>query len=302
IAEASSRTASGEPFTSTRPRPPAAISRLTLNSSPSPSWSTSTPSASSALAVPDGNWMMASAVILSVPVRIISVDPRAPRRNSSESMSRDFPAPVSPVSTFSPEPGSIANSSTMARLRTFRYVIIRRASLLRSRRLQRRHIGAVRYRVLMAGVSEAAFGSEFAHLMSMKWTISIGIVLLATACSPEAKDKVQQRVQTAQTRVHDAFDAAVPEGQESPDAKQQREKQRFDQQWRELQSFRAQQQAIQQAQAQAQQAAETAEQQIQFAPPGARKERFKGLDANAINRAPVEVPITGDVKGPSVLK
>ncbi len=154
----------------------------------------------------------------------------------------------------------------------------------------------------MAGVSEAAFGSEFAHLMSMKWTISIGIVLLATACSPEAKDKVQQRVQTAQTRVHDAFDAAVPEGQESPEAKQQREKQRFDQQWRELQSFRAQQQAIQQAQAQAQQAAETAEQQIQFAPPGARKERFKGLDANAINRAPVEVPITGDVKGPSVLK
>ena len=40
--------------------------------------------------------------------------------NSSESISNDFPAPVSPVSTFSPAPGSIANSSTMARLRTLR--------------------------------------------------------------------------------------------------------------------------------------------------------------------------------------
>src|SRR5258708_17372656 len=34
---------------------------------------------------------------------------------------------------------------------------------------------------LMAGASEAAFGSEFAHLIGTKWTISIGMVLLATA-------------------------------------------------------------------------------------------------------------------------
>ena len=32
------------------------------------------------------------------------------------------------------------------------------------------------------------------------------------------------------------------------------------------------------------------------------KETFKGLDANAINNAPVAVPIQGDVSGPSVLK
>jgi len=40
--------------------------------------------------------------------------------------------------------------------------------------------------------------------------------------------------------------------------------------------------------------------QIAFAPNG--KESFKGLDANAINTAPVVVPLKGDVAGPSVLK
>jgi lipoprotein-anchoring transpeptidase ErfK/SrfK len=33
-----------------------------------------------------------------------------------------------------------------------------------------------------------------------------------------------------------------------------------------------------------------------------KKESFKGLDANAINAAPVNLPITGDVRGPSVLR
>jgi lipoprotein-anchoring transpeptidase ErfK/SrfK len=33
-----------------------------------------------------------------------------------------------------------------------------------------------------------------------------------------------------------------------------------------------------------------------------QKQSFKGLDANAINAAPVNVPITGDVRGPSVLR
>ena len=32
------------------------------------------------------------------------------------------------------------------------------------------------------------------------------------------------------------------------------------------------------------------------------KESFKGLDANAINDAPINVPITGDLRGPSVLR
>ena len=53
-------------------------------------------------------------------VRIISPELRAPRRNSSESISSDLPAPVSPVRTFRPDPGSIVSSSTIARLRTLR--------------------------------------------------------------------------------------------------------------------------------------------------------------------------------------
>ena len=123
MATPSSRTESGEPLMSTRPRPFVAISRLTMTSGSA----ASTPISSSASCAARGTSKIASAVIRSAPARIISVDPRAPRKNSSESISSDFPAPVSPVSTFSPAPGSIANSSTMARLRTLRYVIIRPA-------------------------------------------------------------------------------------------------------------------------------------------------------------------------------
>src|SRR4051794_14715507 len=125
MATPSSRTESGEPLMSTRPRPFVAISRLTMISGSD----ASTPISSSSSCAARGTSKTASAVMRSAPPRIISVEPRAPRRNSSESISSDFPAPVSPVSTFSPAPGSIANSSTIARLRTLRYVITARESL-----------------------------------------------------------------------------------------------------------------------------------------------------------------------------
>jgi len=77
-----------------------------------------------------------------------------------------------------------------------------------------------------------------------------------------------------------------------PETPQAREQERFDQRWRQLQSFRAQQAA--------RQAATALQTDIRFV--NGRTETFKGLDANAINSAPVNVPITGDVQGPSVLK
>jgi lipoprotein-anchoring transpeptidase ErfK/SrfK len=134
-------------------------------------------------------------------------------------------------------------------------------------------------------------------------------LVVLTACSREQTQNAQEKVQKAKERVADAFDVAAPvERKATPPAQtaQEREKERFDEQWRQLQSFRAQQAA--QAAAQQQQAQQAAQQQaaaavnVQFAPRGTAKETFKGLDANAINAAPVMVPITGDVQGPSVLK
>src|SRR5712691_1401251 len=101
-------------------------------------------------------------------------------------------------------------------------------------------------------------------------------------------------VEKVKRRVADAFDVGVPLGR--PDDFRARQKERFDQAWRELQSFRAQQALQRQQQA----AAAQPPQPIQFVT--GVKESFKNLDATAINVAPVNVPITGEGKGPSVLK
>jgi lipoprotein-anchoring transpeptidase ErfK/SrfK len=133
--------------------------------------------------------------------------------------------------------------------------------------------------------------------------IAATMVLVAAACSREtAKEKVQQTATKVAKKVTDAADDISAPWSRNKEAvsQQQREKERFDQRWRELQSFRAQQQAAAQAaQAAAQQAA-ASEPKINFV--SGQKEKFKGLDANAINAAPVNVPISGDVRGPSVLK
>src|ERR1044071_4894673 len=135
--------------------------------------------------------------------------------------------------------------------------------------------------------------------------IAATMVLVAAACSREtAKEKVHETATKVANKVADAADdVSAPFGRNDTVDQQQREKERFDQRWRELQSFRAQQAAQaaaqQQAVAQAQQAA-ASEPKINFV--SGQKEKFKGLDANAINAAPVNIPITGDVRGPSVLK
>ncbi len=130
------------------------------------------------------------------------------------------------------------------------------------------------------------------------------MVLVAAACSRETARETRQEVKHAATNAakkvaNAADDIAAPFGRKSDVvSQQQREKERFDQQWRALQSFQAQQ-AAQQAAAAAQRAA-ASEPKIAFV--SGQKQTFKNLDANAINAAPVNVPITGDVRGPSVLK
>jgi lipoprotein-anchoring transpeptidase ErfK/SrfK len=132
-------------------------------------------------------------------------------------------------------------------------------------------------------------------------------VLAGTACT---KQEATQKAKSAVNRVADTLDVGTPYEKKSvPTDTAARERERLDEQWRQLQSFRdeqarqqqaaaAQQQAQQQAQAAQAQAAQAL--QIQFVT-GA-KEKFKGLDADAINAAPVSIPIKGDVAGPSVLK
>jgi len=128
--------------------------------------------------------------------------------------------------------------------------------------------------------------------------IAAAMVLIAAACGGEVKHattKVAKKVAAA------AEDVAAPFGRRSDAVNQQeREKERFDQQWRALQSFRAQQAQLAAAQQAQQAAAAASEAKIAFV--SGQKETFKNLDANAINAAPVSVPITGDVHGPSVLK
>jgi len=132
------------------------------------------------------------------------------------------------------------------------------------------------------------------------------IVAAATGCSNETKENAKESAKSAAhsvaAKVSDAVDdITAPVGKRQPPSPAEIQRQRFDQQWRQLESFRQQQLAQQQAQQQQQAAAAAAAKaNIQFV--SGRKETFKGLDANAINAAPVNLPITGDVLGPSVLK
>ena len=107
----------------------------------------------------------------------------------------------------------------------------------------------------------------------------ICLTVLAVACAEKAPNVVD--------------DVSAPVGK--PGNAQQRESDRFDARWRQLQTFRAMLIA-------------RARQAVAAEPPRPLvfvtgvKEKFKDLDANGINDAPINLPITGDVHGPSVLK
>ncbi|HEX7418765.1 MAG TPA: L,D-transpeptidase [Thermoanaerobaculia bacterium] len=132
----------------------------------------------------------------------------------------------------------------------------------------------------------------------MKRTLLIMALAVLAGCS---KEVVQQKTQVVADKMKGAADdITAPIGGRRTQAvdKAAREKERFDQRWRELQSFRAQQ---------AQQvttavAAPPTPPPANFAFVTGVKQSFKHLDPKGINDAPVLMPISGDLRGPSVLR
>jgi len=132
-------------------------------------------------------------------------------------------------------------------------------------------------------------------------TLAILIIIMAAAgCGGEMK-ATKEKAKSVARKVADTVDEVATPTKADTMTPAELERQRFDQRWRELESCRQQQAAEQQRQQEAATAAAAAEAaRFQFVT--GKKETFKKLDANAINNAPVNVPITGDVHGPSVLK
>jgi len=122
------------------------------------------------------------------------------------------------------------------------------------------------------------------------------LFLIICACS---KQETKQAVTQTVHKVKDAI--SVPYDNKKDDAAA-REKERLDQQYRQLESFRIQQEQQRQLQQQQQQQAEAAKAPAWFRFVNGQKETFKKITAQQINEAPLNVPITGDVKGPSVLR
>jgi lipoprotein-anchoring transpeptidase ErfK/SrfK len=116
--------------------------------------------------------------------------------------------------------------------------------------------------------------------------------MVVAACSRET---VQEQTATMKEKVESVVErVSVPRGRPGDPAA--REKERFDSGWRSLTAFQRQQQA----KIDAERARAAAAQKINFV--RGAKESLKGLTPDAINGAPVSVPITGDVAGPSVLR
>jgi lipoprotein-anchoring transpeptidase ErfK/SrfK len=137
-----------------------------------------------------------------------------------------------------------------------------------------------------------------------RFDLALIAILLLVACNREQVHETKTRAANAAHKVADTLDISTPLGGNEPAPTQQElERQRFDQQWRQLQSFRAQEAArIAAQQAIVQTQPTTTQPALGLTIVHGRKESFKGLDANAINSAAVNLPITGDVRGPSVLR
>lgn len=117
-------------------------------------------------------------------------------------------------------------------------------------------------------------------------------LVAVVACS---RQEVEQKTETAQKAASNAV-KRVGEAVEAPFGKDpdpaQIERERFDDRWRGLAGF--------QTVSGERQGPELPQVDVQFVANG--KESFEGLTPQAINDAPVVVPIKGDVSGPSVLK
>jgi len=127
----------------------------------------------------------------------------------------------------------------------------------------------------------------------MKRLIILFTLVLTMAC--KAKETATAAASKVAEKVSNVVeDISAPLGK--PGNAKERETQRFDSRWRQLQNFRAQQIA------RFKQLAAAAQPPKPLIFVTGVKEKFKGLDANAINNSPINVPVTGDVQGPSVLK
>jgi lipoprotein-anchoring transpeptidase ErfK/SrfK len=138
--------------------------------------------------------------------------------------------------------------------------------------------------------------------MCRKWFFVVALAL--AACTKEVATQTAKNVKDS---VKDALEVDANYSNK-PDDRSLREKERFDAQWRQLQYFREQQAQKAAVQQQRQQQQQQQQQQQPAAVPASfkfttgAKEDWKVVDPNAINGAPVSVPISGDVKGPSVLR
>lgn len=127
-------------------------------------------------------------------------------------------------------------------------------------------------------------------------TVALAAILaFAAGCSKQeanqAKDNAKDAATNVAQKVEEAIDIAVPLGDKDDPAA--REKERFDESWRGV---------FQNAKVQtAPQGPPTPQVNVTFVSNG--KEAFpKPINPEAINNAPVVVPIKGDMSGPSVLK
>ena len=131
--------------------------------------------------------------------------------------------------------------------------------------------------------------------MKRQTVVFAAILALTVACSKEeakqAQENVKEKASDVKETVQDALQVAVPiGGKDDPAA---REKERLDETWREV--FRT---TNVQTGAQGPKPPEV---KVTFVPNG--KEKFADpIDPNAINNAPIVIPIKGDMSGPSVLK
>lgn len=151
-------------------------------------------------------------------------------------------------------------------------------------------------------MDDPSCGSNLAKRISMK-KLAIALILAALSCTRES---VTRKAEVVTDKVKNAAeDITTPLGRRRSQAEEraERERERFDQRWRQLQSFRAQQQQ----QAPPPPAPPPAQAAPASPPANFRfvsgvKQSFKGLDGKGINDSPVLTPISGDMRGPSVLR
>jgi lipoprotein-anchoring transpeptidase ErfK/SrfK len=135
--------------------------------------------------------------------------------------------------------------------------------------------------------------------MSRKYLVAVALAALVACSRQEAKQTAKDVKESTRKAVEKVFEADANYSPK-PDDRAAREKERFDAQWRQLQSFREKQAQLAAMQQQQQQAAAQIPANFRFVT--GVKENWKIIDPNTINSAPIDVPVTGDVKGPSVLR